>query len=200
MIVQEINLYQDRFKEKKILLSSLHLLVLSGLLLLFLVFSSYWYNRQLQLVEDQNNDLQSNREQATRALEEQRNKLNILLADTRIDDQISKISMDISIRKRIFSFVSTNEFGSGKGFSSQLNALAEIQVNNVWLNEISLAEDDIKLTGSALQAEKIPEYFNLFRQRQLFYGKVFEDFELNRKNQQDWKVDFLIASQATLNE
>ena len=96
--------------------------------------------------------------------------------------------------------MSNNQFGSGDGFSGYLSGLAEINVNNVWLNEISLAENYIKLSGSALKAERIPEYFNLFKQRQLFKGKGFDIFKIDRAQKQDWKVDFLIASEDVINE
>ncbi len=200
MIVQEINLYQDRFKEKKIWLSSMHILLLVGLSILFLVFSSYWYKQQLATVESQNKFLQSSKEAATVKLESLRKEMENLLANHQLDDEIIEMNNKISSLKRVIKFVSTNQFGSGKGFSSELEGLSEIKVNNVWLNEISLAEDYVKLTGSSLKAEKIPEYFNLFRARDLFEGLVFEDFELKRNSQQDWKVDFLIASQADTDE
>ena len=104
------------------------------------------------------------------------------------------------MRKKILKYLSSNQFGSGKGFSSYLSDLSEINVSNVWLEEISLSDNFVKLTGSALKAESVPEYFNLFKEKRLFNGRVFEVFEIQRKQDQDWKVDFLIASQAAANE
>lgn len=200
MIVQEINLYQDRFKEKKIWLPASHLFLLCGLMALILGFSSDWYHSQYRQAEQLNRIYQQKKEQSTRLLEAQQKKLHELLENNQVDRKISKISTDIAVRKRIINFVTNNQFGSGKGFSSHLSNLSEINVSDVWLNEISLAEDYLKLSGSSLKAEKIPEYFNLFRQRQLFDGQVFEIFQLDRVQDQDWKVDFLIASRAATDE
>lgn len=196
MIVQEINLYQDRFKEKTIWLSFNHMLIVTGLLLAFLVISGYWYNSQLRMAEQKNRALTDSRERSTKLLAAEQEKLQSLLSNNQIDTQISKVSSAIAQHKRINDFVSKNQFGSGQGFSSDLIGLAEINIKNVWLNEISLAGDYIKLAGSALKAEVIPEYFNQFRQSELFEGQVFEVFQLDRKPAQNWKVDFLIASQA----
>ena len=200
MIVQEINLYQDRFKEKKLWLSATHLLFLSGLIVVVLGFSSYWINGQMQQLKQQNTDLLSNKEQSTHLLKVQQEKLQALLENNQVVSQIAKLSADIAVRKRIIGFVTKNQFGSGQGFSSSLSGLSEINISNVWLSEISLAEDYIKLVGSALKAETIPAYFNRCRQSRLFDGKVFDVFELEREPDQDWKVDFLIASRTLSDE
>ncbi len=200
MIVQEINLYQDRFKEKKIWLSASQLLLLGLVVAAILAFSSYWYDQQYQQAKGKNDDFIASKQQATQVQKRQQEKLAQLLANNQINSQIAKISTDISVRKRIIDFVSNNQFGDGKGFADQLSGLSDITVNNVWLNEISMAEDYMKLSGSALRAEKIPEYFNLFKQRQLFKGRVFDVFELDRGKERDWKVDFLIASRVASDE
>ncbi len=200
MIVQEINLYQDRFKEKKILLSAAHLLLLTGLTVLILGVSSYWYAQQFDMAERQHSAKVQAKEQASMKLEVLQGKLKVLLANNQIDRDISKISTDIAVRKRIIKFVADNQFGSGRGFSRYLSGLTEIKIKDIWLNEISLAEGYIQLSGSALKAEQVPEYFNLFRQNKIFNGKVFEVFELDREQSQDWKVDFLIASRVTPDE
>ncbi len=200
MIVQEINLYQDRFKEKRIWLSVSHLLFLMGLTAVILLFSSYWYDNQYKIAEQQHSASLQTKEQADRSLKTQQKKLQLILSNNHIDIEISKVSTDIAARKRIISFVESHQFGSGKGFSSNLDGLTEIKISDIWLNEISLAKDFMQLSGSALKAETIPEYFNLFRQKHLFNGNEFEIFELNRVQEQGWKVDFLIASRVSSDE
>ncbi|MBL7000192.1 MAG: PilN domain-containing protein [Gammaproteobacteria bacterium] len=196
MILQEINLYQDRFKPTIVLLSSVHMLILSGLAIVILLSFSYWLSDQRHQLELSNTVLLADKERLTQLLITERKKLDSLLANNQLDDQIAKISSDISVRKRIIDFVDSNRFGSGEGFSEKLASLAEISVTNVWLNEIQLSEQQMRLSGSALKAESVPEYFNLFRQRKLFSGQTFEIFEVERKKDQDWKLDFLIASRA----
>jgi hypothetical protein len=200
MINQEINLYQDRFKEKKLLLSAQHSLILSGLVILVLMVSSYFYanmTQQEQMRLDQNT-LQKN--QSTQRLEKLKNELQQLLANDQLDSKITQVSKDIKVRKRMIDFVDNNQFGSGRGFSEDLGVLAELPVENLWLNQISLASDYIKLSGSALNAQSVPEYFNQFQSRDLFQGHVFDVFELGRDTQRDWKVDFVIASRAVSDE
>jgi len=200
MLNQSINLYQDRFKEKKVLLSAVHMLFITGLSVLVLLASGYWINEQHALALEQNQQYQQQKQQATQQLESVKKRLEKLLAESEVDQQLNRVTQDIAVRKQMIDFVANNQFGSGQGFSENLNALSEIQVKNVWLDEISLAEDFVKLSGSALNAEKVPEYFNSFRDRRLFDGRVFDIFELERKRERNWKVDFIIASQVAFNE
>ncbi len=200
MINQEINLYQDRFKEKKLLLSAQHSLVLLGLIILALMVSSYFYadmTQQEQLRLDQN---LLQKTQSTQRMELLQKKMQELLANDQLDRKIAQVSKDIKVRKRMIDFVDNNQFGSGEGFSNDLAVLAELPGENLWLNQISLAANYIKLSGSALNAQSVPEYFNQFQSRDLFEGHVFDVFELDREAQRDWKVDFVIASREVSDE
>ena len=197
MIEQQINLYDDRFREKRIVLSAVDMLLLLVIVLGLLLAFSYWYQLQIDFAEQEQQRLTSQKQQLTTTLDKLRKALDTRLSDNSIEMQVNKVSREITIRKRLLDMVASNQFGSGMGFSNNLNELSKFRVENVWLNEISLSEQDMKLAGSALQPEAIPEYFNQFQQRDLFSGRTFEVFELNRDKQQDWKVDFLIASGAT---
>ena len=69
-----------------------------------------------------------------------------------------------------------------------------LSVDRIWLSEISLGNEYVRLSGSALKAENVPQYFNRLQERELFEGRVFELFEVDRTRTADWKVDFVIAS------
>jgi hypothetical protein len=200
VINQQINLYQERFRKKQLPLSAQQsLIAVVGLIVLLLV-SSYFYadmQHQQKIRHEQN---LVKKDQLSQQLDKLKNELQKLLADNQLDQQITQVTKDIKVRKRMIDFVENNQFGSGEGFSENLGALAELPANNLWLSQISLTGDYIKLSGSALQAQNVPEYFNQFQSRGLFEGKVFDVFELGRNQQFDWKVDFVIASRAVANE
>ncbi len=200
MIVQQVNLYQERFREKRIWLSAVHMLVLGLALLLALVASGYWYQQQFHAAQLQHRILQDQQQQATEHMQAMRNQLQKLLADDRLDRNIKQVSQAISVRKRLIQFMQQNHFGADGGFSRYLAGLSEISVKDVWLNDISLSRNDIELSGSALKAELIPDYFSRLKQSRMFSGRQFDMFEVNRQAQQQWKVDFQIASKAAQHE
>lgn len=200
MIIQEINLYQERFKEKKLFVSAQNSLLLFGIIIFTLIISSFMY---ANMTAEEELRLEQNRQQkqlSSQRLEQQKKELEKLLADNQLDQQIAQVSKDIKVRRRMIDFVDSNQFGSGEGFSENLSELAKLSGNNLWLDQISLAGDYIKLSGSALHAETVPEYFNRFQARDLFQGHVFDVFELGRDEQRDWKVDFVIASRVVGDE
>ena len=200
MIVQQVNLYQDRFKLTRIWLSARDMLVLVVVLLLLLAGASYWYQQTFDAQQRLHQGLTQQQQQANTELLAVRDQLEKLLADKRLEQQIFKVSDAISARKRLIRFVEENRFGDGEGFSGYLTSLAEIDAKDVWLNDIALSPSDLRLAGSALKAESIPQYFSLIRERRLFSGRRFEVFEVNRSEGRDWKIDFLIASRVNDDE
>lgn len=197
---QQINLYDERFREKKILLSAAQGASIVLILLLAVSGWSYLVQTRLDQATKENLMLMADRQKLGNELNAASVELNRLIADSRVDREIADISREVSARKKVLAFVSSNQFGSGQGFSSYLVALSELHVDNVWLDEISLAENYIKIRGSALSAELIPEYFDQFSEQPVFRGNRFNIFAVDRKQDTDWKVDFEIATRDTLDE
>ena len=200
MIHQQINLYDERFREKKILLSAAQAASVFLILLLGVGGWSYFIQTNLDQARQENLIIKASRQNLVNELNAASAELARLLADSRIDAKITDVSREIGARKKVLAFVSANQFGSGQGFSSYLVALSELHVENVWLDEISLAENYIKIRGCALSAELIPEYFGRFSEQSIFRGNRFNIFKVDRKQETDWKVDFEIATNGTLDE
>jgi len=200
VIHQQINLYDERFREKKILLSAAQAASVFLILLLGVGGWSYFIQTNLDQARQENLIIKASRQNLVNELNAASAELARLLADSRIDAKITGVSREIGARKKVLAFVSANQFGSGQGFSSYLVALSELHVENVWLDEISLAENYIKIRGCALSAELIPEYFGRFSEQSIFRGNRFNIFKVDRKQETDWKVDFEIATNGTLDE
>ena len=194
MIVQEINLYQERFKEKVVALSARQLLSIFTISLCVVGYLTFWYGDQHQQAATENQRLVAQKEQAEKVLSAIQSKLETILANNQFDIQLKKVSRDISVRKHMINFVSKNQFGSGKGFSNRLDMLSQFSMPDVWLSEIKLSDDYMKFSGSALREENVPEYFNQFKKQEMFKGRKFDVFEMQRPAERDWKVDFVIAS------
>jgi hypothetical protein len=200
VIRQQINLYDERFREKKLLLSAAQVASILLLLLTGIGGWSYLVQTDLNQVRQENLMVKASRQSLTSELNQVSAELTKLSADSGIDEKIGRVSREVNARKKVLAFVSANQFGSGQGFSSYLVALSELHVNNVWLEGISLAENYIRIRGSALKAESVPEYFGQFNEQAVFHGNRFNIFTLDRNQDTDWKVDFEIATSDTINE
>lgn len=200
MIIQQVNLYQDQFREKKLLFSARQVFSLVMILLLGGASGSYFIQSDLDHAKRENYAVKQSQKQITDELNAANAELAELLADKRMDLEIAGLSREVSARKKVLAFVSANQFGSGEGFSSYLTALSKLHVDNIWLNEISLSENFVKIRGSALNADLVPTYFSRFSEEPIFQGNRFNIFQLDRKQDTDWKVDFEIATNETLDE
>jgi len=200
VISQQVNLYQDQFHEKKLYFSAQQIIFLLVALLLGGASGSYFIQTSLNLARQDNYLIKQSQNKITAELNAAHAELAMLLADKRMDQEITGLSREVSARKKVLAFVSANQFGSGQGFSSYLLALSKLHVDNVWLNEISLADNFLKIRGSALSADLVPLYFGQFSQESVFQGNRFNIFQLDRDEATDWKVDFEIATEESLDE
>lgn len=200
MIVQQINLYQERFREKRLWISATQ--VAATLLLLLLVGAVWSYLLQAQFEQGKRRNLAINadRDRMTSELAAANVEMAQLLEDNRLEQDIESTARQISARKKVLNFVSDNRFGSGEGFSRYLVALSRLHVDDLWLNHIRLAQNFVQIKGSSLDAERVPGYFARFSDEVVFVGNRFELFQVNRAQDTDWKVDFEIATRGTLNE
>ncbi len=161
---------------------------------------SYLIGANLSDLEQQNLTLKASQSLVNNELTVAPAELNRQLADDRITNQVNNIAKQLRTRKQVLRFIENNQFGSGEGFSDYLNSLSNLRIDDVWLDEISLSNSFLKIRGSALRADLIPTYFASFREEDVFRGQRFQLFELDRKPDTDWKVDFTIATEEAFGE
>lgn len=200
MIIQQVNLYQDQFREKKLHFSARQIITLFMVLIVLGASGTYLIESDLDNARRDNFEVKQSQKKIADELNAANAELAKLLADKRMDLDIASLSREVNARKKVLAFVDANQFGSGQGFSSYLTALSNLHVDNVWLDEISLSEDFVKIRGSALSADLVPEYFGRFSEEPVFQGNRFNIFQLDRDKDTDWKVDFEIATRETLDE
>lgn len=200
MIEQQINLYQDRFRKKRQFLSAPQTLLL--LVLVLLGMSGYSFKLQLEQDDAASAGLAIKQQKKTVA-EELRlanAELNKLLENSDFDTQISEVSREIRARRRVIDFVTDNHFGSNQGFSRYLVSLSNLHMENIWLNEIKVSGNYMRIQGSSLNEELVPGYFDQFSEESVFAGNRFDVFRVQRDDNTSWKVDFEIASKEALND
>lgn len=200
MIVQQINLYQDRFREKRLWISATQVAAAVLVLIGAISIWSFLLDSELRQAQQRNLAITADRESMAAELAAANAELARLLEDSRLDEEIENTARQISARKKVLNFVDANRFGSGEGFSGYLVALSNLQVDEIWLNQIRLAENFVQIKGSSLSAEQVPGYFDRFSDEEIFRGNRFDQFELSRDDKNEWKVDFEIATRVTLDE
>jgi lipopolysaccharide export LptBFGC system permease protein LptF len=194
MIVQQINLYQDRFREKRLWISAMQVAAAFLVVVAVAAIWSFLLQSELGQAEQRNRQVKVDRDRIKAELTKVNLELAALLEDDRLDREIENSARQISARKKILNFVAANRFGSGQGFSSYLVALSNLKVDDIWLSKIRLGENYVHIKGSALSANQVPAYFDRFSSEDVFQGNRFDLFQLSRDSESDWKVDFEIAT------
>lgn len=200
MILQQVNLYQDRLREKRLWISASQVATAVLIVVAGIAIWSFLLHSELQQAQQRNLAIKADRDRMTAELAAANAELSRLLKDSRIDSEIEDAARQISARKKVLNFVDANRFGSGEGFSGYLVALSNLQVEDVWLSQIRLAENFMQIKGSSLSAERVPGYFERFSDEEIFRGNRFDLFELSRDSENDWKIDFQIATREALDE
>jgi len=194
MIVQQINLYQPRFRPTTLWLSATHMMLLGVVLLVLLLATSLWLQQRFEAIQSHQQSLLLQQQQAGEKLQKLQARLQAELENNKVEQEVEQLSNAISARKKLIQFVESNQFDDAQGFSAYLAGLAEIKIDDIWLSEIRLAQHDVRLSGSALKAEQIPDYFSRLRNSRMFGGRRFDLFEVNRSKAREWKVDFQIST------
>ncbi len=200
MIVQQINLYQERFREKRVWVSLNQLAITLAIVIVVIAAWSFLLQGQHERAREHNLAIKSDRERMSAELAAANGELAVLLEDKRLDRDIEYTARQISARKKVLKFVNDNRFGSGEGFSGYLVALSRLHVDDLWLSYIHLGQDFIRIRGSSLSAEQVPGYFTRFGDQPIFVGKRFDLFEVNRGKDSQWKVDFEIATRDLIDD
>jgi len=191
---QDINLYQPRFRPQRLWLSARQLLVVLVGLALLLGLSGFYLQGRHAAAEARAAELQQRQQALQQNLAGMQKKLDALLADDQWTRRETRLRRLLQNHHRIIDYVAEQRFGGGEGFSQPLLALSETRAEGVWLEQIRLSERDLNLRGAALKAAEVPRYFELLRQSQVFSDRAFEDFEIQRSTQYDWKLEFRAAT------
>jgi hypothetical protein len=194
VIVQQINLYQERFYEKRLWFSAGQAVGVTLLAIAAAAIWSFLLESELKQVEQHSREIVASRDRLTLELQVANSELVRMLEDTRLDREIETTARKISARKQVLHFVDGNQFGSGKGFSDYMVALSRLHVDDIWLKQIRLSDGFVHISGSALAATEIPPYFARFSDEAVFQGGQYDLFQLQRDEEMDWKVDFEIAT------
>ena len=200
VIVQQINLYQDRFREKRLWISAAQVAAAILVVIAAAAIWSFLLHTEFEQLRGSNLAIKADRDRIAADLAIANADLARLLEDKRLDREIETTTSRILARKKVLNFVDANRFGSGQGFSSYLVALSHLQVDDIWLNQIRFADNFVQIKGSALDATVVPGYFDSFSDENVFQGNRFDLFQLSRASDSDWKVDFEIATSGEFNE
>ena len=192
--MQQINLYLPEFRPNREPLRAIHMLwgalVLLVLLVCFSVYSSHQHGLlQTQLVAEQ------------KAQETLQTQLKVLAAQkpaqasADLDVKITQLQKNVQRHQQILAMISSQDLGNDKGFSAQLNALAQASLNTISVKSFSLQRGGkyAELTGLTRSADQIPLYLQRLRKDPSFTDVGFGVLSIERDTEQGGLLKFSLA-------
>lgn len=195
--MQQINLYQPilRKQEKVFSLKTMlqgNLLIVSVLGLLYGI--TYYQTYQLRTQYDA---LKQQRQERSDQLVELQKKFPPKTRDPRLAVQVKEKQGLLSHRQRLIRELQHQNTGAGgnPGFSEQLSGLARQDVNNIWLDQISLRDGkQLTLSGHATSPEEVPRFIQRLTNEPSFSGTKFSSVQISRDENSQSIVGFVLKS------
>ena len=180
---QWVNLYRSDLQPIKQRLTLGRLSTVLGVwlaLLIAVVVVTQWQNSAVTHENEKlSNALQAVNDDLTRARERlERREPSLQLREEK-EELIQQLQDTQSFSRRISEF----QQGQSSSVSRFLSELAQITPEAIWLTDFSIAGEDIRLHGQALNSEALVLWMDKFGQSDLLADKRFAVVELKRSEQ-----------------
>ena len=192
--MQQINLYLPEFRPNREPLRAIHMLWGALALLILLIGFSVYSNHQHGLLQQQLLAEQ-------KAQETMQAQLKVLTAQkpaqasADLDLKITQLQKNVQRHQQILAMISSQDLGNDKGFSAQLNALAQASLNTISVQSFSLQRGGkyAELTGLTRSADQIPFYLQRLRKDPSFSEVGFGVLNIERDKEQGGLLKFSLA-------
>jgi len=201
-MIQQVNLYQDCFKQNQNTPAfNLHLVSLVSLIVILFCYSIYLYID----INNTKNTLTSNK-QLLAAAETQVQLLQVKYPRQQInkllEQEISRSQSVHSSLSRVIQLLSDKSSDQTQGFSRYFSALAQQNISEVWFKKITIDgnKNTLTLQGSSYNPDKIPLMLQKLHNEAIFQGKIFAQLIMTQAKDNDSQIDFTVSTLTDLSE
>lgn len=199
MSIQQVNLFQDELKIRKLKYSAPFLVQLS--LFLLVILSAVAGFNYVQVQQHQAN-LVENKQQHKFAMEELQKiqaELSLRKKDTNLAKRILQKTDELANKQKVLNILSKDEFGNTKGFIEHVSGLARQRIDGLWLTQIRISEGGtgVTLQGTTSKPSLLPKYLQRLSSEKAFSGIVFQSLLMARQEKKKQWLNFSLQNQKT---
>lgn len=195
--MQQINLYQDQFRIRREPWRARVLAAVLGLLLVVLAGVSAWLQYEAGQAEARLAAAEQRRDRAEQQVLALRSELEQIEAGEAVQaDLPSRLRAELAAKRRLMDYLEQGPLARRDGFSGHLQGLARRVVDDLWFDRIVLEQggDRLRFEGHSLEAAHVPRMIAALGEEAVFAGHAFRSLVIERSEDADWRVDFLLAS------
>ena len=198
--MQQVNLYTDEFKPKKVVLPLEQMIVLPVMVILLFVALSFWLDHRLSVQESDISAMQVKNDEMSSRLDVLTERANKQRKDESLVSANQRLHAKLVARQQMIDMLDTVVVKDDEGFSGILLSLARQKLDKLWLNSIFIGASgkEMHIEGRTLNGDLVPQYLQNLRQEASFLGRTFTMFELNKNTANNKLLDFSLRSEEQL--
>ncbi|KZZ33948.1 hypothetical protein, partial [Oleiphilus sp. HI0117] len=164
--MQQVNLYTDAFKPKRVKLPLEQIILLPVVTLLLLIGVSLWLSHSLKQEAQELEVIKSKNEEMAKRLETLSVKAKRMRKDESLVAANQRLHAKAEARQRMIEMLDTVVVKDDEGFSNILLSLARQNLDKLWLNSIIIGSSgkEMHIEGITLNGDLVPEYLQKLRQ------------------------------------
>jgi len=198
--MQQINLYTDDFRPKKVVLSLEQILLLPLITIVVLALLTYWLHLNLEQTKKDISEQESKKTSLQVRVDKLEARARLQIKDESLVAANNRLSETLGARQKMVGMLDTVVVKDDEGFSNILISLARQKITGLWIKEIHIGVSgkEMTLKGTTSNASAVPGYLQNLRKEASFVGRSFTLFELGQDAENHNLVDFTLRSELKL--
>jgi hypothetical protein len=194
---QQINLYQERFHLKRVVLPAVEMYALVGIGLALLIMSSiglHVVKMRIDKVEDQ---LSRQQQEILASNDQLKLKAEAHKVSLELQKAVADASKKLVARKRVLDWVKRSQSEDRVAFSTLLGGLGRHYTSGLWLSEFKVDQKvgSMRLQGNTLNPELVPMFLASLRKEEAFSGTEFKKIKMEELEVNGRILQFLLSTE-----
>lgn len=196
--MQQVNLYTDAFKPKRVTLPLEQIILVPILVLALLVALSFWLSHSLKQESLEQQNIQVKNDEMAERLDDLNVKANRLKKDDSLVAANQRLHAKVEARQQMIDMLDTVVVKDDEGFSNIMLSLARQKLDKLWLSSIYIGASgkEMHIEGSTLDGDLVPAYLQKLRQEDSLIGRTFTLFELTQNTNDKTWLNFSLRTEA----
>ncbi len=180
---QQINLYQERFYLKRVVLPAKEMYSLMGLFLVLLAITSII----LEVAYHQTSRVKSDLSRQEKTVVASNEKLQLKLTNNKVSPELQVAVLDaerkLLAKKRVLNWVKQSQSEERALFSAILKGLAKNDFDGLWLTEVTVDQKSsyTVLRGNTLEPGFVPAFLAALKKEAEFSGTEFYKMKIEEE-------------------
>lgn len=193
---QQINLYQEQFREKPVALPARQILLIVACLLAGMTVASAslaWSNHQ---AAGRHAELSSRIATMKQANDLMQAKLAGQAVDATLEQGVTDAARQLQARQKIMQWMEKSQENLAVPFSALLEGLSRQHVEGLWLTYIGIENggQDLQLQGSSLDPKLVPDFLGRLKNETAYTGREFRKVMMRADEDNPGVLNFALTT------